>query len=99
VKALLTVVVTILFLTACGDSESIEQKVCAVEIERKAEVAQWKVISKTFEGTGKTADGDTELSGKVSVTANGGDKVIPFSCVIQGSGDETSVIRLELQVY
>jgi hypothetical protein len=37
VKAVLSVVVTILFLNACGDSESVEQKVCAVEIERKAE--------------------------------------------------------------
>jgi hypothetical protein len=99
VKAVLSVVVTILFLNACGDSESVEQKVCAVEIERKAEEAQWKVTSKTFEGTSKTADGDATLSGKVSITTNSGDKVIPFSCVVQGSGDETSVIRLELEVY
>jgi hypothetical protein len=99
VKAVYAVLPAVLLLSACGAGIAYDEKVCGEEIDRKATASQMTVVSKNFEGKSKTPDGDDQVTGKVVITTPSGDQSFPFSCVLQGSGEQTSVIRSELQVF
>jgi hypothetical protein len=82
-------------LYGCGGGVDAGQAACRAEIDRKAMESNMSVISVQFNATSTTSEG-TLVEGTGQVDAGSKEQPLQFSCVLQGEGDQSSVVRLEI---
>jgi hypothetical protein len=89
------VLLGVLGLQACGSGVDLGQTACRAEIDRKADQSSMSVLSVQFNASSATSDGAL-IEGIGQVDAGGKAQPFQFSCLLQGEGEETSVVRAEI---
>jgi cytochrome c556 len=82
-------------LAGCGGAPKPEETLCKDEITRKALASEMTVETTTFSDAVKDSEGNDVLAGKADIMINNEKKMMPFSCVMQGTGAEAVIIRTE----
>ena len=83
-------------IAACSKEVSPLEQICKDEIARKVANSDMIIDSSEILSISKDADGNDIVTGQAELTEGVAKKSIPFSCVMQGQGQDASVIRAEL---